>query len=211
MRVIERRSMSEVVDGNSGLCAYYAQVEARDENMHVYVYVSELEGACVYLLATESLIDKTEDQVSDNAILEAYDCFKDARESAFGRLFVLADDLLEDEMEFDAVVMLPEAECNDGYTVADKQSHSDDFGSSAELKLVNDTGDVVYLYAQSFEDDFEFAVTGRSVIDNLMTGGDESVPRIETFDNYKDARESKYGRFMKELDDLLEMEEEEAN
>lgn len=94
------------------------------------------------------------------------------------------------------------------FKIVDAQRDAYDFlfapGVRAELTLEDELGRPVFLYAFRVGELEEYSVTGESVMDAVDAYGQDTVERIERYDNIEDARRSEqYGAYMNDLDQLL--------
>ena len=91
--------------------------------------------------------------------------------------------------------------------VLNERSKVDDFGVyagfRAEIKFETDEGNILFAYVCQVGDVDSYAITEESVMDAIDGTGEDTVPRLEEYDDFKRAFDSVYGEFLEAADDMV--------
>ncbi len=92
--------------------------------------------------------------------------------------------------------------------ILEEKSKVDEFGPEvagfrAEVTIELDDGRVVYAYANQIGDMDSYAIAATSIMDAIDEGGEDTVPRIVEFENFKDAQKSEYWELIRYADNLV--------
>lgn len=91
--------------------------------------------------------------------------------------------------------------------VLDENSKVDDFGVyagfRAEIKFQTDEGETLYAYVCQVGDVDSYAITKESVMEAIDTTGEDNVPRLEEYDDFRKAFDSAYGEFLEAADNMV--------